>query len=116
MGFEIERRKVLITFAGTDYDGLEISCVLDVSLRELGGFLVLTDAEIEVSEWMRLAQPTWNVERDGQPVECTFDEMMDMPVALKNTIIATWAERAANPGSPLGQRSANGVRPEVLAV
>lgn len=110
MGYQVPLRRAEITFEGTDYDGLRIECVLDVSLRGFRDFMAITDADEEASEWIRLAQPVWNVDAEGDElVPVTVAALMDQPIALKNTLITTWVERAATPSLPLGGRSTNGV-------
>lgn len=109
MGFKVPKREAEITFEGTEYDGAQVNCNLDISLREWRGFVEISDPEEEAIEWIRLAKPTWNLEdENGEPIELTADSLMDQPIAFKNTVITAWMRQAVNPSVPLERRSPNG--------
>ena len=104
-GFRIPERTALINFAGTDYDGAEITLLLSVSFAQ---FLALREsAQGEDQEGMaRLFGENvlmeWNLEDDaGQPIPATGDGMLAIPLELTNLVVQHWVEAVAGVSAPL---------------
>lgn len=113
MGYKVPRRQALIRFEGTDYDGAEITCVLDVDLdifftvsRAAGGDVGAIEAALRAFAQRSLL--SWNIEDDdGTPIVASEAAFMALPPAMGLLIITRWLEAAATPG-PLSATAPSG--------
>lgn len=116
MGFEIPGT-VVLTFEGA-FAGLEIRCRLGLPIREQLEIRRLTrDLDFDADdgafervfrEWFARVRPTWNVEQEGQPVECSADALLQMlPGEILIQIMPKWRE-AMGVAGPLGNASGSG--------
>lgn len=104
MGYKVPRRQALINFEGTDYDGAELTCVLDVDLdtfftvsRAAVGDVGAIEGALRTFAQRSLLE--WNIEADdGTPIEVSEAAFMALPPAMGLLIISRWLEAAASPG------------------
>jgi hypothetical protein len=116
MGYRPKRKTFNLNFAGTDYDGLEVTVrgftvgeELDLDGKDLNPTLLV--------ETLVQRLISWNVEDEhGQPVPTTFDGVCTQDSAMVLGILN--ALRQANSGvpDPLPQTSPSGDQSLVLSV
>lgn len=111
-GFRVPRRTALITFEGTDYDGAEIECRLDVPLGmffDFGRGLSAADSEALFRRWGSEVLIAWNLEDDnGAPLPADEDGILMLPAAMVTMILNKWTETVAGVPAPLGGPSNGG--------
>lgn len=108
MGFEVPRREALMTFEGTDFDGAEIRCRLDVPLSlylDIMRSETVNQQEEVNRRWAEKVLLSWNLEQDGEPVSADADGFLSLPPSFVNVIVAKWLESAAGVSGPLGSSS-----------
>lgn len=115
MGFEIPET-VTLEFSGA-FAGLEITCSLGLPIAEQLAIRralrdVDTDAEdgfLKVfTEWCNRVKPEWNVTKDGEPVPCTAENIIDrLPGDVLILILPKWRE-AMGVSGPLETVSSSG--------
>lgn len=105
MGYRIKRRTAVIKFEGTDFDGAEVSCVFDVSLKTLFDFQSTAESEPE-NAFRRFGDEiitSWNLEDDaGNAIPADADGLLAQPPAFANALLAKWMEAMQAPPAPLG--------------
>lgn len=104
MGFQIPKREAVITFEGTDFDGAEVRCKLDVPLRM---YLDIMRAESHEQteavnrQWAEDVLIAWNLEDDGAEIPANAEGFLSLPPVMVNSIVARWLEQAAGVDVPL---------------
>lgn len=119
-GFRIPKRTALIVFEeGHDYHGAEVRCSLDVPMRTLFAFRSMRGESAETISAEAIAESykmfaeqilvDWNVEDDdGNPVPCTIDAFLDMPMPFLTAVTAKWSEAVTGVPKASGEPSPNG--------
>ena len=105
--FTVQRRKALLTFEQTDYEGLHIEARLDVDLRTFLDLQMLAgsgdasagdlkDAFIMFGDKIL---ETWNLEdEDGTQLTADSVGFLTLPPALGTAILKAWSEAASSSG------------------
>ncbi len=113
-GYQVPRREALITFEGTDYDGAELTCVLDVSLSTLFAFQRLSnggqdDGENVFRKFGDEILISWNLQdSDGNPVPATADGFCSQPPAFASAVLSHWKDAVTGLTTPLEEPSRGG--------
>ena len=115
MGFEVPRRTAVLTFEGEEYEGCEVRCLFDISLRDLLYFDALEAGSQKAEEAMRRFGDSflesWNIEIDGESVPATGEGIMLVPAPFALMMLNAWREamtKMAGVSDPLGEASKNG--------
>jgi hypothetical protein len=118
MGFRAPGIGAQLSFAGTKYEGLEMT-VDAVSLQMLTDLMELydevSDGNVKMPALIRLlgifssCVESWNVEgRGGEPVPCDVDGLMGLDHKFVIDIIGMWIKSTLQAGDDLGKDSASG--------
>lgn len=124
MGYRRPDNVYVLTFVGTDLDGLEVK-VRSTSLRKIRNIAQLKDsagdniAALEsMCEQFAECLVAWNLEdEDGAPVPATLDSVMDQDAGFILRLVLEWIEAVMGVPDPLsrpsnaGKRSAEGFLP-----
>ena len=114
MGFKVPKRDGQITFPGTIYEGIEITCVLDVPLSVFSQIAAAASGSIEqVVEanrlWAEHALKGWNIDDDkGKAIKATVDNFIDQPPAFISAVVLRWIDAVTEMPAPLEEPSPNG--------
>lgn len=116
MGFKVPRRDALLRFEGTDYDGAEIKCRLDISFADFFEFEKLRFAGEDVEKVRDLVRRfaediliEWNLEDDdGQPIPTSVKALFDQPPAFVLLLMQEWLSAIGRVPGPLAATSNNG--------
>lgn len=110
MTFEVVRRNAQMTFEGTEFEGLELSCQLDVATEVLLEFAELTENDSPslrgalFRRWGDEILLDWNLTEKGTPVPASGAGVLSLPPVLANAILARWMEEVAGVTAPLGEQ------------
>ena len=111
-GYRVPRRTALISFEGTDYDGAEIECRLDVPLGMLFEFTRATasgENEDVFRRWAETCLLGWNLEDDdGVAIPPTPDGLLSLPPALVTVVFRRWTAEVTTVPAPLAVPSPGG--------
>ena len=102
MGFEINGGAAVLEFGeNTVLHGATVRCVTGLTLRKFIGLqqalagVAVSDidaSEIAFREFGDLVLHSWDIERDGVPMEATGESLITLPMAAVNQIIIAWSE------------------------
>lgn len=132
MGFEAPGTGKILTFAGTPYEGLEVtvdSAPLSLTLEVLGNYqayLALASGNTPVAEAAPLllrmldafgaVLEAWNVTRRGKPVPATAEGLRSLDMTFAMAIIGAWLTGSVAADEDLGKGlPSGGTSPEALA-
>ena len=105
--FTVQRRKALLTFEQTDYEGLHIEARLDVDLRTFLDLQMLagsgdanaSDLKDAFTMFGDMILESWNLEdEDGTPLTADASGFLTLPPALGTAILTAWSEAASSSG------------------
>lgn len=126
MGFDIKqaRKRVEISFEGTDWDGATVECYLSVPFGVSLRFAELASDAKDAQEnfeqvvrlWLEHALVMWDFVADGEEIPATYEGFLLLDQDLGTLIISKWMEayqEATTVSAPLDERSPNGVPSEV---
>jgi hypothetical protein len=118
-GYRVPRRTAVITFDGTDYDGAEVECKLDVPLGLYFDFGRVGEESREQESlfrrWGDEVLLAWNLEDDdGRPLPATGEGIMALPPFMVTLLLNKWTETVVAVPSPLGGRSNGGAQSAAL--
>lgn len=111
--YEVPRRTARIKFEGTDYDGAEIICRLDMPLQMMFDFERLArlskagkeiDPEVLEQTFRRFgdeALESWNLSVGGKPVPATAEGFLAQPPPFAMLIVSKWMETVGDTPDPL---------------
>jgi len=105
------RRVANITFEGTDYDGLEIRCTLDLPLKTVLEIqrLAGADSEKKVIEantiWCDKVLESWNlVDDEGKSIPANSEAALAVaPARLLTALVTKWSELVLEPPANLSK-------------
>lgn len=95
---KVPRRRAVLAFEG-EYDGIEVTCLLDVPLRTFFEFQRMAeDIETSFQEFGDRVLIEWNLEGDdGESLPATGDGFKELPPQFANLILTKWLEAVAQP-------------------
>jgi hypothetical protein len=101
MGFKIPNRKLIIELA--DYDGAEITCLLDVKMKTFFSLQDLaSDNESIESAYTTFGNEileSWNLETaSGEGIPANSEGMMSIPPSIAIAIMNAWIEQVSSGG------------------
>ena len=105
------RRAANITFEGTDYDGLDIRCTLDLPLKTVLEIqrLAGADSEKKVIEantiWCDKVLESWNlVDDEGKSIPANSEAALAVaPARLLTALVTKWSELVLEPPANLSK-------------
>ena len=105
------KRVANISFEGTDYDGLEVRCSLDLPLRTVLEIQKLTASEDDAESieantiWCDKILESWNLTDDeGNDIPANSDSALAVaPARLLATLISKWSELVMEPSANLSK-------------
>lgn len=126
-GFEAPGTGVLLDFAGTEFDGLEVT----VDSVSLGTLTDIMESYSEATEGAETAQgmaalvklatqfagclESWNLEKRGKPVPADYEGFLSLDHQFALKLIGMWISRTTAASPELGKDlSSGGTSPEVL--
>jgi hypothetical protein len=126
-GFEAPGTGLILDFAGTEFDGLEIT-VDSVSLGTLTeimeAYSEATDDASSTAGMVALSTvctrfagclQSWNLERRGERVPADYDGLMSLDHQFALKLVKMWMQRTTQASPELGKDSpSGGTSPEVL--
>jgi hypothetical protein len=119
MGYIVPRRTAVVTFSGTDWDGAEVRCRMDVSLDILlwfqrqGKHENWGDSDVQEGVIKKFADDIllgWNLtEEDGSPIPCSSAGLSkQVPIGLTLVLFQKWLEECVTIPAPLVEPSPAG--------
>lgn len=98
-----------ITFEGTDFDGLEVKCSLDLPLKVVLDVQRLSQSEdnndkLEANKiWCDKVLLSWNMVNDkGDDIPANAESvLMDVPSRILTALIVKWSELVTEPSANL---------------
>ena len=117
-GYRVPRRTALLRFEGSDYDGAEIRCKLDVPTQLFFDIWAAQSQSkgddpaviIDVNRlWVEKALIEWNLEdEDGTPVPATIEGLLAQPPAFVSFLLSEWLKAVSEPPANFTPPSLNG--------
>tara|TARA_Y100001938_G_scaffold39922_1_gene55274 strand:- start:2045 stop:2443 length:399 start_codon:yes stop_codon:yes gene_type:complete len=107
-----EAKKIAnITFEGTDFDGLEVKCTLDLPLKVVLDIQRLSqsddnDDKLEANTiWCDKVLLSWNLVNDkGEDIPANANNaLMEVPSRILNALIVKWSELVTEPSANLSK-------------
>lgn len=106
--YEVPRRTLRLVFEGSEYEGAEVVCRLDVPLSLFFDFQRMAvqsdDPEVTEQAFRRFGDEVlaeWNLTEDGQPVPATADGFLHQAPAFAMLILSKWIENVGQSPAPL---------------
>jgi hypothetical protein len=117
------RRAANITFEGTDYDGLEIRCTIDLPLKTVLEIQRLADSDsdervIEANTiWCDKVLESWNlVDDEGKAIPANSEGALAIaPARLLTALVTKWSELVLEPPANLSKPQNDSAILETLA-
>ena len=105
------KRVANISFEGTDYDGLEVRCSLDLPLKTVLEIQTLTESEYDAESieantiWCDKILESWNLTDDeGNDIPANSESALAVaPARLLATLIQKWSELVTEPSANLSK-------------
>tara|TARA_R100001163_G_scaffold18492_1_gene16340 strand:+ start:79 stop:477 length:399 start_codon:yes stop_codon:yes gene_type:complete len=123
--FKLSQAKKIanITFEGTDYDGLEVKCSLDLPMKVVLDIQRLSVSEDEKDKleankiWCDIVLLSWNLVDDkGDVIPANAESaLMIAPSRLLAVLITKWAELVTEPSANLSNTQKDTPTLETLA-
>jgi hypothetical protein len=123
--FKLSQAKKIanITFEGTDYDGLEVKCSLDLPMKVVLDIQRLSVSEDEKDKleankiWCDIVLLSWNLVDDkGDVIPANAESaLMVAPSRLLAVLITKWAELVTEPSANLSNTQKDTPTLETLA-
>tara|TARA_Y100001938_G_C7949864_1_gene358755 strand:+ start:226 stop:624 length:399 start_codon:yes stop_codon:yes gene_type:complete len=112
-----------ITFEGTDFDGLEVKCSLDLPLKVVLDVQRLSQSEdnndkLEANKiWCDKVLLSWNMVNDkGDDIPANAESvLMDVPSRILTALIVKWSELVTEPSANLSKAQNDMPTLEMLA-
>jgi hypothetical protein len=112
-----------ITFEGTDFDGLEVKCSLDLPLKVVLDVQRLSQSEdnndkLEANKiWCDKVLLSWNMVNDkGDDIPANAESvLMDVPSRILTALIVKWSELVTEPSANLSKAQNDTHTLEMLA-
>lgn len=111
--YEVPRRTARLVFEGTDYDGAEVVCRLDVPLQMFFDFQRMVgqsdDPDVIEQAFRRFSDDVlmeWNLTDAGKPIPATAEGFLAQPPAFAMLILTKWIEGVGAVSVPLAPASA----------
>ena len=112
-----------ITFEGTDFDGLEVKCSLDLPLKVVLDVQRLSQSEdnndkLEANKmWCDKVLLSWNMVNDkGEDIPANAESvLMDVPSRILTALIIKWSELVTAPSANLSKAQNDTPTLEMLA-
>ena len=112
-----------VTFEGTDFDGLEVKCSLDLPLKVVLDVQRLSQSEdnndkLEANKiWCDKVLLSWNMVNDkGDDIPANAESvLMDVPSRILTALIVKWSELVTEPSANLSKAQNDMPTLEMLA-
>lgn len=129
MGFEAPGTGTRLDFAGTKYEGLEVtvdSVPLGLLTDIMQDYSALTAEDVDLKAAMPVVMrllgsfgevlESWNVEKRGEPVPATAEGLRSLDLMFVMAVIGAWVTGTAQAPDPLpGSSDSGGTSPGALA-